>query len=212
MNPILAEAEAVLFDMDGTLIDSKPVIEQAWCRIAKKYDVSIDREIIDEHIHGRSGEYTMNYLFKDFVHSQRADIKLEVDHIEETSPADLISGAREFLLLLRRNKIKTALVTASWQKKIDFLFALHNLHGLFDVVISCHDVQKGKPDPQGYLLAANRLACRIQHCVVFEDSISGIAAGVKSGAKCIGIGNAQGICHSDAFFADFHQVMSAIGG
>ena len=107
---MLNGVDAVLFDLDDTLVDSKPVIENAWCRVAEKYNVPIDRNTIDEHIHGRSGAYTMNHLFKEFSCSERADIKREVDGIEETSETSLISGAREFLLLLRRNTIKTALI------------------------------------------------------------------------------------------------------
>ena len=80
------------------------------------------------------------------------------------------------------------------------------------MVVSCHDVEKGKPDPEGYLLAAERLGCTIENCVVFEDSVSGIETAVRSGARCIGIGNAQSICHNDAdaFFPDFHHVIGVV--
>lgn len=184
---MLTEYKAVLFDMDGTLIDSKPVIELAWTTVANKYGVSISADELEQHIHGRSGNYTLSYLFGHFSENKQKLIKQEVDLIEEEAPTELIPGAKSILEYLKNNGIKIGLVTASWPKRINFILDHHKLRDYFSCVVSRDDVINSKPDPEGFLLGAKKLEVPIEQCMVFEDSFSGLEAGIKSGAQCIGI-------------------------
>lgn len=188
---MLNNVQAVMFDMDGTLIDSKKLIESAWVSTAKKYAVEVNSAFIEQHIHGREGSYTLNKLFEHFSPEQRQVIKQEVDNIEETALVNLIFGAKALLIMLRNYGLRTALVTASWPARIQHVFEQHHLHEMFDVVISRDDVQQGKPAPDGYLLAAEYLQCDITRCLVFEDSSSGIEAAISSGARCVVLGRTQ---------------------
>lgn len=182
---------AALFDMDGTLIDSKGTVEYAWCSVAHDYGIEVSQSQIDEHIHGRSGHYTLNYLFGHLDSAERERARQRVYAVEETAESDLIPGAISVLDYLSRHSIKIALVTAGWSERIEFIFSLHRLHKYFDVIISRHDVIHGKPNPEGYLLAAKKLGVDIKDCLVFEDSYSGLVAGIVSGACCVAIGDPE---------------------
>ena len=210
---MLDKVEAVLFDMDGTLVDSKAVIEQAWCSVALQNGIKVDHNTIEKHIHGRSGQYTLDYLFHMFNDEEKAQIKHQVDSFEETAKSDLIVGAENFLIHLKQRGIKIALVTASWSERIEFLFSLHQLHRYFDTIVARHQVQQGKPHPEAFLIAAKKLGVDIERCLVFEDSVSGIEAGVRSGAKCIAIGgiDTQDSKHQPSdIYQDFNAVLSSV--
>jgi len=182
---------AAFFDMDGTLIDSKPVIELAWTTVATKYGVNISPYELEHHVHGRSGQYTLSYLFGRFTEIEQKRIKEEVDLIEERAPTALILGVRHTLNYLKENGVKIGLVTASWPERINFILDYHNLHDFFSCVISRDDVKNGKPDPEGFQLCSKKLKVPIEKCIIFEDSFSGLEAGLRSGAKCIGINTSQ---------------------
>ncbi|WP_318511085.1 HAD family hydrolase [Photobacterium leiognathi] len=188
---MLHKYEAALFDMDGTLIDSKPAIELAWKTVAIKNGVNITSDDFEKHIHGRSGNYTLSYLFSDFTKFEQKKIKEDVDLIEESIPSDLIKGVIKTLIYLKENNVKIGLVTASWPERIKFILDYHNLHDFFSCVINRNDVINGKPDPEGFQLCAKKLKVNIENCIIFEDSFSGLEAGIRSGAKCIGINTSQ---------------------
>ncbi|WP_070965945.1 HAD family hydrolase [Vibrio sonorensis] len=179
---------AVIFDLDGTLIDSRKVIEQAWRYGASIVGQTIADEEMEKHVHGRSAEYTMSHFFGHLKAEVIADIKTEVNNFEEQAHSDLIAGSKEFLLKLKRANIKVGLCTGSWRERVGFVFAQHNFAPLFDVVITREDVEQGKPDPAGFLKCANLLGVPIESCLLFEDSTSGIQAALSSGADCIAIG------------------------
>ncbi|MCD9515630.1 HAD family hydrolase [Photobacterium carnosum] len=188
---MLGNYKAALFDMDGTLIDSKPVIELAWTTIAFKYGININNHTLEQHIHGRSGNYSLSYLFGHFPQYQQLLIKKEVDLIEERAMTELIPGAKSILMKLKNNGIRLGLVTASWPERIDFILNYHNIKSYFDCIISRDDVINNKPDPEGFKLCAKKMNISIDHCIIFEDSLSGLYAGINSGAKCIGINTSQ---------------------
>uniref|UniRef100_UPI0040403C69 HAD family hydrolase n=1 Tax=Xenorhabdus sp. TH1 TaxID=3130166 RepID=UPI0040403C69 len=79
----------------------------------------------------------------------------------------------------------------SWPSRIEYIFKLHQLHQYFEQVICRDDVEHGKPNPEGFILCARRLGVAPSDCLIFEDSISGILAANRSGAKCIGIGMSE---------------------
>ncbi|HIF9180408.1 TPA: HAD family hydrolase [Photobacterium damselae] len=188
---MLNKYEAALFDMDGTLINSKPVIEYAWITVATKYGVNISQYDLEKHVHGRSGQYTLSYLFSHFSEIEKRVIKEEVDLIEERAPTELIVGVMDVLNYLKKNGIKVGLVTASWPERINFIFDYYSLHDYFSCVISRNDVKNGKPDPEGFLLCSEKLRVPIEKCIIFEDSFSGLEAGLRSGAECISINTSQ---------------------
>jgi HAD superfamily hydrolase (TIGR01509 family) len=180
---------AVCFDMDGVLIQSREVIESAWTTVARKYGVEFDQSFIHEHIHGRPGGYTLQALFGQFDPQQRVAIKHEVDTLEELSDCALVPGVAALITLLKDCAVPLALVTSSWQARVEHVLRQHDLTSVFDSIICRDDVRSGKPAPDPYRLAAARLARHSDECLVFEDSVSGVQSAISSGALCIGIGD-----------------------
>jgi HAD superfamily hydrolase (TIGR01509 family) len=202
------DIKAVLFDMDGVLIDSRHLIEEIWTSVAAKYGIDLTAEFVRDHIHGRPGHYTRDRLFQAFSPEKRLAIKAEVDEMEETAFSPMLPGLGAFIDRLKVHRIPAALVTSSWRQRITNVIEMHALQGFFTVVVDRNDVAHGKPDPQCYQLAAAQLGLAARECLVFEDSVSGVQAGVASGAICLGIGNSEALVESGALarFGDFRSV------
>jgi HAD superfamily hydrolase (TIGR01509 family) len=103
-----------------------------------------------------------------------------------TNELDLIPNALELLKECKKAGIKIALVTASSRDLMTIVLKRFP-QGTFDIVVSGDDVEKSKPDPAPYLLAAKQLSVDISKCVVIEDSLTGVESGLASGAQVIGI-------------------------
>jgi HAD superfamily hydrolase (TIGR01509 family) len=110
----------------------------------------------------------------------------EVMRARITNELDLIPNALSLLKECKDAGIKTALVTASSRDLMTIVLKRFP-PGTFDVVVSGDDVEKSKPDPAPYLLAAKQLSVDILNCLVLEDSLTGVQSGLSSGAKVIGI-------------------------
>jgi HAD superfamily hydrolase (TIGR01509 family) len=182
---------AVLFDMDGTLIDSEP------------YWLASEQALAAEH----NGNWThedglsvvgmslddSSKLFKD-----KANINLEPSEIVTRLTNDVQSqlekvipwrpGAKELLLDLRKRGVKTALVTMSLRRMAQQVVDAIDFDA-FDVIVAGDDVLRGKPHPEPYLLAAERLGMKPEDCIAFEDSISGITSAEAAGTIAIGVPN-----------------------
>ncbi|MFJ8628489.1 HAD family hydrolase [Kitasatospora sp. NPDC093550] len=182
------EVEAVVFDMDGVLIDSRPVIEEAWRSVARRHGrVLADREI-EEYVHGRTGDQTVRLIFPDHSDVDRKAIWAEVDTVEEQAPYRAIPGADGLAERLRHAGLPIGLATSSWTRKIDNALGGLGLLDVFRVRVTRDDVERGKPHPDPYLAACRGLGIRPQRTLVFEDSVSGVRSAVAAGAVCVGIG------------------------
>ena len=98
-----------------------------------------------------------------------------------------LPGFIDFIRSLKENHIKTAVATAAPKVNLDFLLEHIDLRNDFDVLIDDSEVDKGKPDPEIYLKAAERLGFSPELCLVFEDSLAGIQAAINAGIKVIGV-------------------------
>ena len=195
INPQLASPhivfplEAVLWDMDGTLIDSEPLwIEEErrlmeslgieWTDEDARYCLGGPMVRVDEYMRQRSGQ--------DFQPGALSSRLLEMVEARFSGPLPFAPGALELLEELERIGTPLALVSASPRNLIDQAM---NSFGKdrFNVIVSNNDVRKPKPDPEGYLLAAERLQVDIRRTLIIEDSIPGIGAAQASGAFVLGI-------------------------
>ena len=180
---------AILFDMDGTLIDSEPLWLKAEIEVMAEVGCHWDEqdqinclggpaERTERYMQERSQNIKPYGYFINRLH--------EVMRARITNELDLIPNALSLLKECKDSGIKTALVTASSRDLMTIVLKRFPI-GTFDVVVSGDDVEKSKPDPAPYLLAAKQLSVDILKCLVLEDSLTGVQSGLSSGAKVIGI-------------------------
>ena len=180
---------AILFDMDGTLIDSEPLWLKAEIEVMAEVGCHWDEqdqinclggpaERTERYMQERSQNIKPYGYFINRLH--------EVMRARITNELDLIPNALSLLKECKDAGIKTALVTASSRDLMTIVLKRFPI-GTFDVVVSGDDVEKSKPDPAPYLLAAKQLSVDISKCLVLEDSLTGVQSGLSSGAKVIGI-------------------------
>jgi HAD superfamily hydrolase (TIGR01509 family) len=185
-------AKAILFDMDGVIINSRSVIESAWQEVSQRHSGrTLTDADLHEHVHGRQGSHTVITLFPDHSAQQRKEIWTQVNLIEETASYDAIPGVDALIHSLTTNQIATGLVTSSWTKKINHVIDLLQLQGTFETVINRDDVVRGKPHPDPYIAGCRRLGINPAETLVFEDSSSGVQSAVAAGAICVGIGDTE---------------------
>jgi HAD superfamily hydrolase (TIGR01509 family) len=182
---------AVFWDMDGTLIDSEPY----WMRSEGAF-ASANNSIWTEQdglsLVGMS-LYDSSKIIKEKVGSD-LDPEEIVQQLTDGVAAQLKQeifwrpGAKELLLLLRKKKIKTALVTMSMHRMAKQVVDAIGFD-CFDVIVAGDDVRQGKPHPEPYLRAAELLGVKAEDCVAFEDSLTGLRSAEAAGTKAVGIKN-----------------------
>lgn len=175
-------ARALLFDMDGTLIDSTVSVERVWGNWAASHGVSFAK--VAHRMHGRRALDIMRDLAPPGVDPE-VEVRI-VNHNElvDTDGIVAIRGAAELLASLPRNG--WALVTSA---QLPLASARMGAGGLSlpDVVVTADDIALGKPNPACYQLALKRLGLQPDEAVVFEDAPSGLAAGRAAGCRTIAI-------------------------
>lgn len=172
--------DALLFDMDGTLIDSTAVTKRVWGRWAEKR--GLESKGFIERIHGIRAVDVLRGL-----NLQDVDPVSEARKIEEAEMNDItgivpVPGAIELLQSLPRER--WAIVTSA---PLELARRRMQAAGVpfADIVVSGEDVARGKPDPACYILGASRLGFDVGNCVVFEDAPAGIAAADAAGASLV---------------------------
>ena len=180
---------AILFDMDGTLIDSEPLWLEAEIEIMEELGCNWDQQ---DQINCLGGpiDKTENYMqdrsnnIKPFGYfTEKLDDVMEK---KLSTKLNLIPNALEIINDCKRSELKIALVTASSGRLMKAVLKRFPV-GIFDAVVSYDDVKRSKPDPEPYLLAAKTLGVDITNCVVIEDSLTGVQSGLNAGAQVIGI-------------------------
>lgn len=196
--------EAVLIDMDGTLVDSDRAVERAWVAWAGEYGV--DPLAALAVAHGRPAEQTVRDLLPgagtQVVRAAAArQLTLQYDDLEDVVAS---TGSVEFLALLSRVMMPWAVVTSADQRLAKARLRAAGL--MSSVLVTSDDVTAGKPDPEGYRLAATRLCVDPSRCLVVEDSLLGVRAGKAAGARVAAL---KGL-PADIEIADLGQLVEVL--
>ena len=174
---------AVLFDLDGVLLDSEGQYSIFWEQMDHEYPTGIQQ--FASFIKGFHLARILNYFENEDVRQQVLDKLLE---FERHMNYEFFPGALEFVKELRSAGIPMAIVTSSDHKKMQALYSQYpEFPTLFDKIVTGDMVTKAKPDPDCFLMGARQLGVDIKDCIVFEDSRNGLIAGSESGALVIGI-------------------------
>ena len=175
--------KAILFDMDGTLVDSTRVVELAWQQWAARHSTSL--EDVLSFSHGRPTVATLEHFLPGRDHTAELE---ELSRFEETQTEGIsaVPGAAQFLQILQMQNHPWAIVTSAWRKLAETRVIAAGLP-LPKVVVPVDEIRNGKPDPEGFLHAAQQLGVAPEDCIVFEDTRPGINAGLSAGMQVVGL-------------------------
>jgi sugar-phosphatase len=178
---MVLRGRAILFDIDGTLVDSTPVVERSWRTWAAEFDVDIDE--VMRVCHGRRTEDTV----AQFVTPQQqgvATARLQALELTDLDGVTALPGAQRILQSLPHRR--WAAVTSGERALMTARLAAAELP-IPETLICAEDVAAGKPSPEGYRKAAAALGFDAALCVVIEDAPAGIAAGLAAGAQVLAV-------------------------
>ena len=203
MNGLELRCKALLFDLDGVLVDSQAVVERTWRRWAQGHQ--LDPDTLIQMAHGRRTRDTVATATPDLA------IDDEVAWLDATELADVdglrvVLGATQLLSVLPADR--WAIVTSCGRALARLRLTSVGLP-VPEVLVVSEDVKNGKPAPDGYRLAADRLGYDAAACVVFEDAPAGVAAGRAAGARVVGLTTsylALDLPDTEAIIPDFTSI------
>jgi len=175
-----------LFDLDGTLVDSLPAVNRAWSSWGARHGLAA-QQVLD-YIHGKPAINSLRHFMAGQSEAAiQAEFRwLEQLEAEDTAGVQAIAGAHALLTTLNALDIPWAIVTSG---SIPVAHARHKAAGLPlpEVFITAEDIKFGKPNPEPYLLGAERLGLSAPECVVVEDAPAGIIAGLEVGSAVVAV-------------------------
>ena len=201
---------ALLFDLDGVLVDSTASVERQWRRWASAH--GIDGDALMRVVHGRRAEDTIRDVAPHLDAEREVREVLGPAEAADTDGNVAIPGASALLASLPAGR--WTVVTSCVPEVAASRLASVGLP-LPRAIVTAADVSRGKPDPEGYLLGASRLGVRAERCVVFEDAPAGLAAGRAAGALTVGLATTHppDALDADALVATLADVRaSAVAG
>lgn len=188
---MIQQAFAVIFDMDGVMVDNNPYHKNAWKAFVQKHGFSLSETELKEHVYGKTNHDTLRHLFgADISNDEIQQYAEEKEEIYRSLYKDSIQptkGFIEFLDLLHSQNIPVAVATSAPPKNVEFVLSAIGAKKYFNIIVDDTDVKKGKPDPEIYLATAKKLHMNPADCIVFEDSLSGVQAALNAGMKVIAI-------------------------
>ncbi len=182
---------AVIFDMDGVICDTNPYHEEAFKAFFKSKGMDPREEEYLDHMFGKNNAYIMSHFFGREVEGE--ELKQLEDEKESLfreiykDQLKPIDGYTKFLNALKTAGVLTAVGTSAPKANMDLIASALGLFDKMDSMLASEDVQQHKPDPEIYLKTAKRLGVEPEDCVVFEDSYSGVSAGLNAGMRVVAV-------------------------
>ena len=182
---------AVLFDMDGVIVDNIPYHLKALKEFCRKHIGELTDEDFKRNISGKTNKDVFHYIFKkELTMDEIKRYEDEKESLYRELYKEYIEpqkGLIKFLKLLKDDGVKAAVATSGPKVNLDFVLGNINIVEYFDAIVYGDLVAKGKPDPEIYLTAANAVGVEPKNCIVIEDALNGIVAGQNAGMKVIGM-------------------------
>jgi beta-phosphoglucomutase len=180
----------VIFDMDGVVVDGMPYHIKSWKEALSTIDMAVsDLEIY--LMEGMTGRETMEIFVKKsnrHISDETAEsvIKLKRKIFNDIFTVTLIQGIKDFLLKLKERQYNLALVTGTRLEVVKKVLNM-GLDNIFEVIVTGEMVDKGKPDPEPYLQAVNKLNVKKEDCIVIENAPAGITSAKSAGLTCFAV-------------------------
>jgi beta-phosphoglucomutase len=191
----MPDIRALIFDMDGVIVDSNPWHRLAWQEYNRGLGVEMT-EAMQQKMYGKRNDELIREFFgphlgdpEVFAHGAAKE-KLYREMIKPHINDSLVPGIREFLA--RHSDLLLAIATNAEPPNVDFVLDETRLRPFFRVIVNGHQVANPKPHPEIYLRVADELGVNPADCVVFEDSYTGVDAGLAAGMRVVGISTTHG--------------------
>jgi beta-phosphoglucomutase len=199
--------KACIFDLDGVIVDTAHYHFLAWKRLAKELNIELT-EAHNEKLKGVSrmdslkiildlGGITRSAHEKEILANKKNS--WFVDYLERMAPEEIFPGVKQLIRDLRSRGIKVGLASAS--KNAKTVIQLLHIQNDFDAVVDGTMIIHSKPDPEIFLMAAQKLGVDPKNCLVFEDAEAGVEAALAAGMRCVGIGSAGQLEKADKVIA-----------
>lgn len=191
------KTRAVIFDVDGVLVRTDAMHERSWRALAEQEGLPFPHDLPDR-LRGvsreRSLELVLGDAFDRYTPEQRTTLMdcknaAFIEEVNAMTPADTLPGVRELLRALREAGFRLAAASASRNARV--VLDRVELTNDLDAIIDGHDAARAKPDPQCFLLAAEKLGCDPAQCLVVEDAPAGVEAAINAGMRVVGVGPVQ---------------------
>ncbi len=183
---VSVQCKGFLFDLDGTLVDSLPAVERAWCNWADRFNLAHD-EVLN-FIHGKQAITSLRHFMPGKTEAEIAAEFTWLEQVEATETAGItaLPGAVALLNHLNKAGIPWAIVTSG---SMPVARARHQVAKLPapEVFVTAERVKRGKPEPDAYLLGAQLLGLVPEECVVVEDAPAGVLSGLAAGCHVIAV-------------------------
>ncbi|MBL8121541.1 HAD family phosphatase [Candidatus Saccharibacteria bacterium] len=210
------KVRAVIFDMDGTMIDNMAYHKKAWRAFLKQHHMDVSDEEFRRKVSGKKNDQIFRTLFQRDLSQHELEAyadekealyrKLYEPEIRE------VEGLVRLVHQLYEHDIQTAIATTAPAKNREFGLRALGLENAFDIILGEEHVMQGKPHPEIYLKAAIKLGVDPAECLVLEDSPPGVQSAKAAGMTCVGIltsHSAEDIHESDATENDFTEITVA---
>lgn len=209
----MKELKAVIFDIDGTILDNNDYHFLAWQKYLEGMGIQMSDEDFKENISGRTNQDATEHVFgRKMTDEEAASYYLDKEKIyrglykKDIAP---ITGLIDFLQDLQQHHTIMAIATSGIQENIDFMFQHVPISQFFTAILKGDDITNGKPDPEIFTKTAKKLNVPAANCVVFEDSTSGVQAGKAAGMKVIALTTThtkEELSEADLVINDYTQV------
>jgi beta-phosphoglucomutase len=183
---------AIIFDMDGVVIDSHPIHKKSWSLFLQSVGKDVSEDQLDFVLEGTKREDILRHFLGDLDAEQLHEYGLRKEALfrEQAISIQPIPGATAFIQSVAACGLLAALASSGSKSRVHYILDHLCVREKFRVIVTGDDVTNGKPDPSVFRIAAERLGIDSSEALVFEDAVAGVQAAKSAGMKCIGV--AQG--------------------
>lgn len=207
------QLKALIFDMDGVLVDNHAFHQKAWIEFCRRYGIELTPEEFSTKIFGGGNRDILERVFQRTMKDEEVrTMAFEKEKLYRELHAPFLEptkGVREFLAQAVEYGFLTAVATAAPRENLNFVLENTGLEQFFKVKVDDSMVQRSKPEPDVYLQCIKMLEVLPQECIVFEDSLTGISAAQSAGIKVIGVATSltnKQLSHTWKVIDNFEQI------